>query len=116
LEESYARDNAKAALSPELGYSITGAIVRGVVDVAKPQIPQEPLYGEVPPADAFLGEREIYWNGEFLQANIYEMEKLLPGNRIQAFSILESTATTLVVPLGFEAYLDENRIFHLKEL
>lgn len=116
FEESYARVYAKAALSPELGYSITGAIVRGVVDVAKPQIPQEPLYGEVPPADAFLGEREIYWNGEFLQANIYEMEKLLPGNRIQAFSILESTATTLVVPLGFEAYLDENRIFHLKEL
>lgn len=116
FEESYARVYAKAALSPELGYSITGAIVRGVVDVAKPQIPQEPLYGEVPPADAFLGEREIYWNGEFLQANIYEMEKLLPGNRIRAFSILESTATTLVVPLGFEAYLDENRIFHLKEL
>ncbi|WP_084786729.1 hydantoinase/oxoprolinase family protein [Bacillus tuaregi] len=116
FEETYARVYAKSALSPELGYSITGAIVRGVVEVAKPQIPQEPLAGETPPRDAFLGNRQIYWNGEYLQADIYEMEKLLPGNRISAFSILESTATTLVVPLGFEAYLDQNRIFHLREL
>ena len=116
FEETYARVYAKAALSPELGYSITGAIVRGVVDVAKPQIPEEPIYGETPPADAFLGHRTIYWDGEHLQANIFEMEKLMPGNKIPAFSILESTATTLVVPNGFEAYLDEHRIFHLKEV
>ena len=44
------------------------------------------------------------------------MEKLLPGNKLGAFSIIESTATTLVVPTGFETYLDENRIFHLKEI
>jgi acetone carboxylase, beta subunit len=116
FEETYARVYAKSALSPELGYSITGAIVRGVVEVAKPQIPQEPLSSETPPVDAFLGLREIYWDGEFIPAKIYEMEKLMPGNRIHAFSILESTATTLVVPLGFEAYLDKNRIFHLKEI
>lgn len=116
FEDTYSRVYAKSALSPELGYSITGAIVRGVVEVAKPQIPQEQIVGETPPADALLGTREIYWDGAYLQANIYEMEKLLPGNRIQAFSILESTATTLVVPLGFEAYLDANRIFHLKEV
>ena len=116
FEETYSRVYAKSALSPELGYSITGAIVRGVVDVAKPQIPQEPLVGETPPGDAFLGIREVYWDGKFISAKIYEMEKLMPGNRISAFSILESTATTLVVLLGFEAYLDENRIFHLKEV
>lgn len=116
FEETYSRVYAKSALSPELGYSITGAIVRGVVEVAKPQIPREPLAGENPPAEAFIGVRDVYWNGEYLPAKIYEMEKLVPGNRIQAFSILESTATTLVVPLGFEAYLDGNRIFHLKEI
>lgn len=116
FEETYSRVYAKSALSPELGYSITGAIVRGVVEVAKPQIPQEPLSDEMPPEEAFLGVRDVYWNGEYLPAKIYEMEKLLPGNLITAFSILESTATTLVVPPGFEAYLDGNRIFHLKEL
>lgn len=116
FEDMYTRVYAKSALSPELGYSITGAIVRGVVEVAQPKIPQETLSGETPPKDAFLGTRDVYWDGEWLKANIYEMEKLLPGNKLGAFSIIESTATTLVVPIGFETYLDENRIFHLKEL
>lgn len=116
FEELYSRVYAKSALSPELGYSITGAIVRGVVDVAKPKIPKEPLSGEQPPAEASLGTRNVYWDGEWIEASIYEMEKLKPGNRLGAFSIMESPATTLVIPPGFETYLDEHRIFHIKEL
>jgi acetone carboxylase beta subunit len=58
----------------------------------------------------------VYWKGEWIKANIWEMEKLKPGNKIGAFSILESPATTFVIPPGFETYLDEHRIFHLKEL
>lgn len=116
FEEMYTRVYAKSALSPQLGYSVTAAIVRGVVDVAKPKIPQEPLSGEKPPADAYLGKRKVYWEGEWIEATIYEMEKLKPGNHIGAFSIMESPATTLVIPTGFETYLDENRIFHVKEV
>ncbi len=116
FEDMYTRVYAKSDLSPELCYSITGAIVRGVVDVPKPEFPSEPLDGETPPKEAFIGTRQVYWTDGWQYADIYEMEKLIPGNRIKAFSIVESTATTLVVPTGFEAYLDENRIFHLKEL
>lgn len=116
FEEMYTRVYAKSALSPELGYSITGAIVRGVVDVAKPKIPEEPLSGETPPAEAYLGTRKVYWDGQWIQADIWEMEKLKPGNRIKAFAIMESPATTYVIPPGFETYLDQHRIFHLKEV
>jgi len=116
FEEMYSRVYTRAALSPELGYSITAAIVRGVVDVPLPKIPEEPLSGETPPENAYLGTREVYWDGEYIDAKIYVMEELLPGNKITEFSIIESSATTLVVPIGFEAYLDENRLFHLKEL
>ncbi|MDD9150208.1 hydantoinase/oxoprolinase family protein [Sporolactobacillus sp. CQH2019] len=116
FEATYTRVYAKAATSPELGYSITGAIIRGVVEVAKPRISEEPSEGETPPADAFLGKRSVYWKGEWLKADIWEMEKLKPGNRIQSFAILESPATTFVIPAGFETYLDAHRIFHLKEL
>lgn len=116
FEETYTRIYAKAAKSPELGYSITGAIIRGVVEVAKPRISEEKLTDEKPTGDSFLGIREVYWKGEWIKANIWEMEKLQPGNKIGAFSILESPATTFVIPPGFEAYLDEHRIFHLKEL
>lgn len=116
FEDTYTRVYAKAAKSPELGYSITGAIIRGIVDVAKPRIPKETFLGESPNPDAFLGQRNVYWKGEWVKANIWEMEKLNPGNKVSAFSILESPATTFVIPPGFETYLDEHRIFHLKEL
>lgn len=116
FENTYTRVYAKSALSPELGYSITSAIVRGVVDVAKPKIPNEPLAGEIPPSEAYLGTRRVYWDGKWIEADIWEMEKLKPGNRIRAFSILESPATTFVIPFGFETYLDQHRLFHLKEL
>ncbi|MDQ0340540.1 acetone carboxylase beta subunit [Caldalkalibacillus uzonensis] len=116
FEEMYTRVYAKAATSPELGYSITGAIVRGIVEVAKPKVPEEPLEGETPPQDAYLGKRRVYWKGEWIEADIWEMEKLKAGNKIKAFAILESPATTFVIPPGFETYLDQHRIFHLKEL
>jgi acetone carboxylase beta subunit len=116
FEDTYTRVYAKAAKSPELGYSITGAIIRGVVEVAKPKIPEEPFVSERPSGEAFLGIRDVYWKGEWIKANIWEMEKLEPGNKIGAFSILESPATTFVIPHGFEASLDTHRIFHLKEL
>ncbi|WP_181538336.1 hydantoinase/oxoprolinase family protein [[Anoxybacillus] calidus] len=116
FEDTYTRVYAKAAKSPELGYSITGAIVRGIVEVPKPKIPVEPLAGETPPQEAFLGKRNVYWKGEWIKADIWEMEKLKPGNKIAGFSIIESPATTFVVPIGFETYLDQHRIFHLKEI
>ncbi|WP_027417785.1 hydantoinase/oxoprolinase family protein [Aneurinibacillus terranovensis] len=116
FEETYTRVYAKAARSPELGYSITGAIVRGIVEVAKPRIPEEPMFSETPSADAFLGKRNVYWKGKYLNADIWEMEKLKPGNKINSFAIIESPATTFVIPPGFETYLDAHRIFHLKEI
>jgi acetone carboxylase beta subunit len=115
FEETYSRVYAKAARSPELGYSVTGAIVRGIVEVPKPKIPEEPLSGENPPAEAYLGARNVYWKGERVKADIWEMEKLKAGNRIKGFAILESSATTFVIPPGYETYLDQHRIFHLKE-
>lgn len=116
FEDTYTRVYAKAARSPELGYSITGAIVRGIVEVAKPRIPEEPLSSETPSKEAFLGTRNVYWKGEWIVADIWEMEKLKSGNKINSFAILESPATTFVIPPGFETFLDQHRIFHLKEL
>ncbi|WP_035487656.1 hydantoinase/oxoprolinase family protein [Alicyclobacillus contaminans] len=115
FEDTYGRVYARAARSPELGYTVTGAIVRGSVDVPKPKIPEEPYAGETPPQSAFHGQREVYWDGKFIKADIWEMEALKAGNRIRAFAIIESPATTFVVPPGFEAVLDTHRIFHLRQ-
>jgi acetone carboxylase beta subunit len=43
------------------------------------------------------------------------MEALMAGNRVVGPAIIESPATTFVLPPGFETSLDKHRIFHLKE-
>jgi acetone carboxylase, beta subunit len=113
---TYGRVYAASARSPELGYSVTGAIMRGVVPITKPKIPKEPLEGETPPESAFIGTRRFYRKKRWVDARLYRMEALQPGNRVAGPAIIESDATTFVVPDGFETFLDGHRLFHLKEV
>ncbi|MCE8472566.1 hypothetical protein LZ189_26595, partial [Rhodovulum sulfidophilum] len=66
--------------------------------------------------EARIGTRQFYRKGRWVEARLYQMEALLPGNQIVGPAIIESDATTFVVPDGFETWLDEHRLFHLKEL
>ena len=115
FNDTYGRVYAAAARSPELGYSVTGAILRGAVPIPKPKIPKEAEEGEVPPADAFTGHRRFYRKKEWVDAALYTMERLRPGNVVTGPAIIESDATTFVVPDGFETYLDGHRLFHLRQ-
>lgn len=116
FNDTYGRVYAASARSPELGYSVTGAIMRGTVPIPKPRIPKEELQGEAPPEESKLGTRKFYRHKKWVNAQLYQMEKLRPGNRITGPAIIESDATTFVVPGGFETWLDGHRLFHLKEI
>ncbi|GAA0310301.1 hydantoinase/oxoprolinase family protein [Rhodovulum strictum] len=116
FNDTYGRVYAASARSPELGYSVTGAIMRGTVPIPKPKIPKEPELGATPPEDAKLGTRRFYRRKRWVDAQLYQMERLQPGNRITGPAIIESDATTFVVPDGFETWLDGHRLFHLKEV
>lgn len=116
FNDTYGRVYAASARSPELGYSVTGAIMRGMVPIQKPKIPHEERGPETPPEDAKLGTRKFYRHKKWVDAQLYQMETLQPGNRITGPAIIESDATTLVVPGGFETFLDGHRLFHLKEV
>ncbi len=113
---TYGRVYAASARSPELGYSVTGAIMRGTVPIPKPKIPKEALESETPPPEAFIGTRKFYRKKRWVDARLYRMETLRPGNRITGPAIIESDATTFVVPDGFATFLDGHRLFHLKEV
>ena len=113
---TYGRVYAASARSPELGYSVTGAIMRGTVPIPKPKIPKEPLEGETPPESASTGTRRFYRKKRWVDARLYRMEALRPGNRVMGPAIIESDATTFVVPDGFETFLDGHRLFHLNEV
>lgn len=116
FNDTYGRVYAASARSPELGYSVTGAIMRGTVVIPKPKIPKEPEVAPTPPDAAKLGTRKFYRKKKWVDAQLYRMESLLPGNRITGPAIIESDATTFVVPNGFETWLDGHRLFHLKEV
>lgn len=113
---TYGRVYAASARSPELGYSVTGAIMRGSVPIPKPKIPKEAEGSAVPPEKAKLGTRKFYRHKKWVDAQLFQMETLQPGNRIVGPAIIESDATTFVVPGGFETFLDGHRLFHLKEV
>ena len=116
FNDTYGRVYAASARSPELGYSVTGAIMRGTVPIPKPKIPKEPEAGPTPPEEAKLGTRKFYRHKQWVDAQLYRMEALQPGNRITGPAVIESDATTFVVPGGFETWLDGHRLFHLKEV
>lgn len=115
FEETYSRVYASAARSPELGFSVTGVIMRGTVATQKPTLPEDPEEGPTPPAEARLGTRKFYRHKKWVDATIYQMETLKPGNDIVGPAIIESDSTTFVVPDGFATHLDKHRLFHLRE-
>jgi len=115
-EEEFAKVFKRAAKSPELGYMVTVAVGTGIAPSPKPSLPdEEPVDDDEPPEKAYKEGREIYWDGDWHDASILEMEHIQPGNTVTGPSVIEAPATTVLVPPGFEAPLDNNRIYHLTE-
>ncbi|GAA9914702.1 hydantoinase/oxoprolinase family protein [Helicobacter pylori] len=115
-EKTYARVYSESACSPELGFSVTGVIMRGVVATQKPVIPVEKEHDATPPKEAKIGVRKFYRHKKWVDADVWQMEKLLPGNEVIGPAIVESDATTFVIPKDFATKLDKHRLFHLKEI
>ncbi len=116
FEAAYSKEFSRSAKSPELGYLVTNVLVRGVVKVMKPALPNFPLHGPEPTADALKEIRPIYRNGKWHDARIFDMDELLPGNVITGPAVIEASSTTFMVPPGAEARLDQHLIFHLRHL
>jgi acetone carboxylase beta subunit len=116
FDDTYARVYASSASSPELGFGVTGAIMRGSVVSSKPELPEEPDAGPIPPKAAHIGSRPFYRHKKWWDAQIWSMEALKAGNRVVGPAIVESPSTTFIVPFGFETYCDAHRLFHLKEV
>jgi N-methylhydantoinase A/acetone carboxylase beta subunit len=113
FERVYGKVYAGAARSPELGYLITLAIVTGSTPAEKPVLPNEPLVGLKPSPEASKGTRQVYWQHEWIDAEIHEMDRLAAGNVVPGLAVIEAPSTTFVVPPGRSARLDQHRIFHL---
>lgn len=115
FEDTYSRVYASSARSPELGFSVTGAIMRGTVPAVKPKIPDDKVGSKTPAKEAYVGKRALFRHGKWFDADIYSMKDLLPGNHIVGPAIIDSDSTTFVVPYGYETTLDSHKLFHLKQ-
>lgn len=116
FEQEFGRVFQRAARSPENGYQLTVAIGQGVAPSPKPELPDEDLVStDTPPEAASKGNRPIYWDGDWVNATIWDMDEIQAGNVIEGPAVTEAPATTMLVPPGFEAPLDRNRIYHLRQ-
>jgi acetone carboxylase beta subunit len=111
FEETYTRTYARAASSPELGYLIAQAIVKGSVPVEQPVLPTLESESGTPPSKA---TRPVWWTDGWVDTPIYEMTDVRPGHKLAGPAVLEAESTTFPIPPDRDAWLDEHGIFHLE--
>lgn len=113
FERAYGKIYARSARSPEIGYSITQAIVSGRVAVEKPVLPsgEETDAHDAPVSDS----RRVYWSDGWADTTIYTIDDVRLGNMIRGPAVIEGPAFTFTVPPNFRARLDGQNIFHLGE-
>jgi N-methylhydantoinase A/acetone carboxylase beta subunit len=113
FEEHYSRVYSLAARFPRAGYVIASVALVAEMPAVSPTIPELPLEDEAPPRDAKKDTRNVYWGNGWVEADVYEMDRLRAGNRITGPAVVESQTTTLVVPETHVAELDAHMVFHL---
>ena len=102
---------ARAASSPELGYLVAQAIVKGSVEIEKPTLPHFERTESSPPVKE---TRAVWWHDGFTTTDIYEMDDVRNGHVIEGPAVLEAESTTFPIPPDRRAWLDEHGIFHLE--
>jgi acetone carboxylase, beta subunit len=111
FEQTYTRMYARAASSPELGYLVAQAIVKGSVPIEQPKLPLlEQASGEPPVKET----RKVWWHDGWTDTAIHEMTDVRPGHALEGPAILEAESTTFPIPPDRRARLDEHGIFHLE--
>jgi N-methylhydantoinase A len=114
FERVYTTIYPVAARFPEAGYQITEVYVEAVAQKMKPVIPKHALAGKTPSREASKGQREAYIDGTWVKCNIWEMDLLQAGNRVEGPAIIEHPMTTLVIPPQNYVDFDEHKFIWYK--
>ncbi|MGH3505084.1 MAG: hydantoinase/oxoprolinase family protein [Nocardioidaceae bacterium] len=112
FDRLYAAINREVAQYREAGHTITELGLTAKVDKIKPQLTRKSLEGKTPPEEAAKGTRRMYYNRQWHEAALWEMDLLHPGNEVCGPAVVEHPATTLVIPVGDRVWVDEWTILH----
>jgi acetone carboxylase beta subunit len=81
------------------------------VATVKPKMRKFPLADPKPAEKAFKCTRPVFMRGKWQDADIWEMESLVPGNEIDGLAVIEASNTTLFVPPEWQVRIDEHDIY-----
>jgi N-methylhydantoinase A len=115
FEDLYERINRRVAKYRRGGYAIMEIGLFARIPTPKPSFPRHELGSAAPSRAASKGEREVYVDGGWRTARIWEMDELRPGNVIGGLSIVEHSMTTLVIPADMRVEMDERGFLWLME-
>jgi N-methylhydantoinase A len=98
------------------GFMITEIGLFARIPTPKPVFPRHRLGDREPAAAAGKGQRDVFAGGAWRAARIWDMDGLQPGNVIEGLSIVEHSMTTLVIPEGMMASIDDRGFIWLSEV
>ncbi len=114
FEKTYAAIYPLAVAMRDVGCAITSVGLQAYVDRMKPLIRRYPLESKEPPKNAYKGQRDVYHKA-WMKFDIWEMDLLQAGNRVEGPAIIEHPMTTLVVPPEKCIELDEHLLIWYKD-
>jgi N-methylhydantoinase A len=113
-EVLYEKINSRVSKYSEVGYQILELGLTARIEKVKARFQERAPGSETPDSSASKGSRQVYRNGKWQEAHIWEMDALKPGNVIEGFAIIEHPATTFVVPPGRRVEVDRRNFFWLQ--
>ena len=114
FEKVYTTIYPAAARFPEVGYQITEVYVEAIGEKIRPAIPVYEIKDRRPAQEASKGQRQVYIDGGWTEFDIWEMDMLNAGNRVEGPAIIEHPMTTLVVPPQNYVEFDKHRFIAYK--
>jgi len=84
--------------APEEPKEIVSLRVTTMGKVKAPELPKLKKGKKQPPEKAIKESREVYFNGEFIETEVFNRDSLLYGNEIVGPAIIEETTSTTVIP------------------
>ncbi|MFN8544471.1 MAG: hydantoinase/oxoprolinase family protein [Candidatus Binatia bacterium] len=115
FEEIFGKMFTLAGRPPQPTYLTSEVSVIAQVQTVKPQVVTYDLQAPEPAKKASKGTRPVFEGGRWGDARLWEMDELRPGNVIDGLAVVEAPNTTLFVPGGWRARIDERGIYWLEK-
>ena len=111
----FTRTYTLAGKPPVPTYQIEEVSIIAEVSTVKPRIGTFDMEGKEPSKAARKGTRQVFNQGKWHEGQLFELDELRAGNEINGLAVIEAPSTTLYVPAGWHARLDEHEIIWLSK-